>query len=448
MRNMDSFKGHFELHAKDSLLAYPHYSQLVIDEGHTGAILKDVKVYEYLLMFLLLALSGNPFFTQKLPIIVTLASIIPGYYILANKGKNLTYRTLFIFVFFIGYELLHAIMFRLDYTLTIIKLFLVLLFSFGVVNILKDRFVKVLVATMYFICIISFVFTILCYVPGVNKFLYNLAAHLIPLKKDYNGYFTPTLIMYTFYPGYFSGYYSFPKNAGIFWEGGAFAVFLNITLYFYYSTKKIVAPHDLFDKVSIIFIVAILTTVSTMGFLALATILTFYTIQLKSNFKYGFLILSLVAFYVAYHSFDFLGSKINEQLATSGQINNRFGSALKDLSDIMKRPILGWSHRLEVLFGTSVFNDSAHRPNGLTNFIRNYGFLYFSVYFYFVYTSFKRIGEYYNKGAVGIALFGVLLLWIVSFSELIFDTPLLKSLVFLFLVYYPVNVSDIFKGVS
>jgi hypothetical protein len=445
---MENSRQHFKLQLKDASQVQPQSLYMGVDVERQPDVLSGIQWHEYLLMFLLLALSGNPFFTQKLPIIVTLASVIPAYYILRNPNKNIAYRTFFIFLFFIGYELLHAFMFRLDYTLTIIKLSLVLLVSFGIVNILKEKFIKVLVATMYYISLISFVFTMLCYVPGVGKYLYNLAISLVPLKPDANGFITPTLVVYTFFPGFFTGEFSYVKNAGIFWEGGAFAVFLSITLYFHYARKKIVNLSDLFDKVSLVLIVAVLTTVSTMGFLSVAIILTFYTMQLESNAKYGFLVLSLIAFYVAYHSFEFLGSKIDAQLSASERNNNRFGSALLDFSDIMKRPMLGWSRRLEVLFDTTVNNAKSHRPNGLTNFIRNYGFLYFTVYFYLVFTSFKKIGEYFGKNSTGIALFGVLLLWLISFSELIFDAALLKSLVFLFFAYNAVEESDLIDEVS
>ena len=442
---MDNTKGYFKLQVRDSISS--RSVPFAIDGEEQESVLQGVKLYEYLLMFLLLALSGNPFFTQKLPIIVTLAASIPVYYILRNPGKNIAHRTLFIFLFFIGYELLHAIMFQLDYTLTIIKLSLVLLLAFSVVNILKDRFIKVLVATMFYISIVSFVFTILCYVPGIGKPLFHFAAGLIPLKQDANGFVTPTLIMYTFFPDYFNGLFSYVRNAGIFWEGGAFAVFLNVTLFLYYASKQIYTLRDMFDKVSIVLIMAVLTTVSTMGFVALALILTFYSLQLESNIKYVFLLMCCVSFYVAYHSFEFLGSKIDQQLAKSAQINNRFGSALLDISDIMERPVFGWSRRLEVLFDSRSMAKS-HRPNGLTNFLRNYGFLYVGVYFYLVFASFRKIGEYYDKRAVRLAIFGILLLCIVSFSELIFDAALFKSLVFLFFAYYPKEELDGMEEVS
>ncbi|WP_158826205.1 hypothetical protein [Mucilaginibacter lacusdianchii] len=402
-----------------------------------------VTAKEYGLMFLLLATSGNPFFTQNLPIVITLVSAFSLYYILSHYNQKIYHRTFLIFVFFMGYEVLHAIMFHLDYSVTIVKLFLIMLFGFAVVNTLKKRFVPVFIQTMYVISIISFVFTVLVYIPGLGRALYNIAEQLFPLKKDFKNYSTPTLLLYTFLPEFFDGRFTYARNAGIFWESGAFAVYLNVVLYLHYYTKTIVGYKDLIDKKSVVFVIAILTTASTMGFLSLIVVLTVYALQFKSNLKYLFVVLVFLASALAFNSFDFLGAKISEQLAVSGVDNNRFGSALMDWHDIMQRPILGWSRRIEVLFGTTVSSARSHRPNGLTNFLRNYGFLYFTVYFYLVYASFKSIGTYYKISRASMAILGVLLLWIVSFSEMIFDEAFFKSLLFLYMVYLPASVPTV-----
>jgi hypothetical protein len=398
---------------------------------------KPVTGKEYGLMFLLLAISGNPFFMQHLPVATVLVSAISLYYVIFHRNQKIYHRTLFIFLFFMGYEAMHAFMFHLDYSVTILKLFLIMLFGFTVVNSLNKRFVPVFIQTMYIISIISFVFTVLCYIPGLGRALYQLAEQLFPLKKDFKNYSTPTLILYTFLPEFFDGRFTYARNAAIFWESGAFAVYLNVVLYLHYYTKTIVGYKDLFDKKSVVFIIAILSTASTMGFLSLVVVLTVYALQFKSKIKYLFVALVFLTSALAFYSFDFLGNKINEQLAVSGVENNRFGSALMDWHDIMERPILGWSRRIEVLFGTTVSSAHSHRPNGLTNFLRNYGFLYFTVYFYLVYASFKSVGKYYKITSVRMAVLGVLLLWIVSFSEMIFDEAFFKSLLFLYLVYLP-----------
>jgi hypothetical protein len=256
--------------------------------------------------------------------------------------------------------------------------------------------------------------------------------------KEYNNIRLSTIIIYTFCWEYFKGVLPYVRNCGIFWESGAFSVFLNVTLFLYYTSKSIKTVKDLFDKNSIILIVALLSTTSTMGVLSLMIVLTFFSTQLKSAVKYVFLTLIIVTGYLAFTTVDFIGNKINDQLSESNVSNNRFGSALKDFENIAERPLFGWSRRIEVVFNTSVRSAKTHRPNGFTNFLRNYGLVYFAVYFFLVFNSFKNIYIYHHKSYnYYVPLFGVFLLCMVSFSELIFDLPFFKSLVFLYLAYYP-----------
>jgi hypothetical protein len=308
-----------------------------------------------------------------------------------------------------------------------------------VVDILKNKFIVVLTKTMVLISLVSFVFVLISYTP-IHKPLYLLAERLFPIEKNYEGQSTPTLLIYTFCREYFFGDFSYVRNAGIFWEAGAFAVFLNITLFLHYSSKSIKVVGDLFDKQASILILALATTTSTMGALSLMILLTFFSGQLKSVFKYVLLALIVITSYLAFSTVEFLGEKINRELNQSRITNNRFGSALKDFDNIAERPLLGWSRRIEVVFKTTVRSSVTHRPNGFTNFLRNYGLIYFSVYFLLVFSSFKNIYYYYHHTYNNyLPLFGVILLFIASFSEVIFDLAFLKSLIFLYAAYYPLR---------
>ncbi len=394
--------------------------------------------WEVLLMFFLLSISGNTYIgTQQLTLFTVLSVLIPIAHIARNYKKSVSYRTIFIFVFFLGYEILHAFMFNQDYRLTIIKLFLILLLSLATVDILKNKFIVVLTKTMVLISLVSFVFVLISYTP-LHKPLYILAEKLFPIDKNYEGQSTPTLLVYTFCREYFVGDFAYVRNAGIFWESGGFAVFLNITLFLYYSSKSIKTVRDLFDKEAKILILALVTTTSTMGVLSLMIILTYFSFQLKSSFKYLLLFLIIISSYLAFSTIEFLGKKINRELNQSKITNNRFGSALKDFDKILERPLLGWSRRIEVVFNTTVRSSNTHRPNGFTNFLRNYGLVYFIVYFFLVFSSFKNVYFYHHHAYnYQVPLFGVILLFIVSFSEVIFDLAFLKSLMFLYSSYNP-----------
>ena len=87
---------------------------------------------------------------------------------------------------------------------------------------------------------------------------------------------------------------------------------------------------------------------------------------------------------------------------------------------------------------SSEFSKAVRRPNGFSNFLREYGLIYFSAYFIIVFYGYKRIFFYHhNYYKTSYALFGVFLLWLLSFSEIIFDLPFLKALIFLGMVYLP-----------
>lgn len=397
---------------------------------------KEVQYWEMLLMFWLLALSGNQYITRKLDVLISLSAVLPLWYMLKHREGVISYRTLTIFVFFLGYEYMHSVMFSLDYTLTIIKLGLVLLFAFTCAKLFSTRFVPILTKTMVWVSYISFVFTFLCYVPGLGRMLHDTAMKVFYIDIGFKAYVNPTFILYTFSHEYFTGELPYARNAGMFWESGAFAVFLLVTLFLHYSSKQIRAIGDLFDKQATVLIIATVSTTSTTGFFALVVLLFYYTAQTKSAFKYVLVVLMGLSFYIAFMNVDFLGGKVAKQLDESGTRNNRFGAFLMDLEDIAERPMLGSSRRLEVVFGTTEASMETRRPNGFSNFIRNYGLVYFTFYFVLVYAGFNAILKFHgNPGQGQLALFGVVLLWVVSFSELIFDLAFFKALVFLAPIY-------------
>jgi hypothetical protein len=399
---------------------------------------KKVTVPEFLLMFYVLCLSGNPFFVYHWDGFIMSSAVVSGYYIYRNAYKTISYRTFFIFFFLLGYELMHAAVYHLDYSFTIIKLSLVLLCAFALVHFLGTRFIKVLTRVMVVMSIISFIFTFLCYVPVVNRLLYNLALVAFPMKAGFKDFTIPTLLIYTFHPQYFMGLYDYHRNAGPFWESGAFASFLIVTLFLIYSTKRISKVSDMFDKQSTILVIAVVSTTSTMGFLALILLLSFFTWQLKSVLKYVLLVLIVMTSILAFTNVSYLGDKLTKQLDESGETNNRFGAALMDFQDIQKRPLIGASRRIAVTFGTQVRSDATRRPNGFTNFLRDYGLIYVTMYFALVFASYQNIFRYYhNYTKPAVAFFGVLVLCIISFSELLFDLVFFKALVFLYGVYMP-----------
>jgi hypothetical protein len=186
-----------QLIADRSRLSYGNVAQVIEPEA-TVSDKTLVKWWEVALMFFILAISGNEYVSsQKFELFLVASSIIPIAHIIRNNSKPLLYRTIFIFVFLLGYEVIHVVMFKLDYLLTFFKLTLILVLSAAAVDILKDRFILVLTKTMVMLSLISFVFVMLSYIPSIHNFLYHLGEKLFPLKANFEGHSTPTLVLYT-----------------------------------------------------------------------------------------------------------------------------------------------------------------------------------------------------------------------------------------------------------
>ena len=78
---------------------------------------------DVLLMYVVLALSGNPYIQGKyFQVFLVIVSIVPIVYVLRNNHKPVSINTILIFLFLIGYEFMHSLMYDLDYSLTIFKI--------------------------------------------------------------------------------------------------------------------------------------------------------------------------------------------------------------------------------------------------------------------------------------------------------------------------------------
>lgn len=112
------------------------------------------------------------------------------------------------------------------------------------------------------------------------------------------------------------------RNCGPFWEPGAFQGFLNLSLWFELTLNR---KRDIYWKTRVVvFIITILTTLSTGGYIVLFTILLFYFLQDRkkgSAWKiFGTILLLLISIYL-YTSLDFLGEKIETD---QGRLNFSF----------------------------------------------------------------------------------------------------------------------------
>jgi len=185
---------------------------------------------------------------------------------------------------------------------------------------------------------------------------------------------------------------SWIKNPGIFGEGGLYQYFINIALIINIFINK----KNIFNFVNIIFLVSILTTFSTVGYLIMIIILTVATINnqnqtsrlLKFIIIFPIIILLLISGTVS-NKFDFSSTGF---FSTQRRVLDTF----IDSKVITNNPIIGIGpgNINEWRKYSKIYNGGGSSSNGLTNYMAKVGLLGFILTLYpFIFFNLKKTGN-------------------------------------------------------
>jgi hypothetical protein len=287
-----------------------------------------------------------------------------------------------------------------------------------------DKFVKI----MYYLSIISFIFFIpILLIPGFNDFLISHFTFFSRLDAGVMARYN-ILGLFTIVPGH-----DF-RNAGPFWEMGAFAGYLILALVINYLRKP-----ELKNKTNIVLILAILTTQSSTGYITVLIFLAFiFNQEVKNLILKGMLIFSMIFVgYFAYTNLDFLGEKIEMQLDEAkalintenleGESTDRFVSILKDWRDIQGHEWVGRGFNKHTRFRTMYAQEediTDIRTVGSTDLLVRLGVPLFLLILFLMYKSFSKFSQYYwnNGNYMGISIVFIIMLLLTS--ETYFVYPL------------------------
>jgi hypothetical protein len=183
------------------------------------------------------------------------------------------------------------------------------------------------------------------------------------------------------------------RNSGFMWEPGAYAAILAMTLYINIFRER----EDVFSRKNVVFIIAILTTQSTMGFLALLIPLVFVLqkaiVENKAMRQIAVVLVpTLIAlFIVLFTTVDFLAAKIFEQTASVDEemafveegnrdgfvvATTRITSVLLDMETIKNYPLLGIGIDMRTTGMSKLVSGSMTvTACGITNLLLRFGFL-------------------------------------------------------------------------
>lgn len=370
------------------------------------------------LVLLALVYSGNPAPGRVFPVEPQLVLLSLFFGVLLIRRNRRVFSSDFVIVgsIFAGILMAQCIDFSFYPFVTMAGFFVRLFIGYALIRLVKN-FPQTFVQVMVKLALLSFVF----YVPyvllgaagiSVEGIIFRVAEALGTVGGGRRPVF-----LHTFLGGFV------PRNSGMFWEPGAFQGYLILGLIFLAFIKKHI-PRKQYVRSLVILIAAVLTTLSTTGYIALVLIpLLHYDWSAAERNKTVFRI--LVGFYCllpiiiggsiyAYKTLPFLGEKIDAQLEALDQREGRWhrgriGSIVFDWEYIQQRPLTGWGLHSSTRYALHPWMESSEgMGNGFSDFVAKFGILGFSTWFICVYRGFRQISG--GNSHASILICGIILL--------------------------------------
>ncbi len=383
------------------------------------------KAVNDILLFLVIAFSSfEYFFRSNTPMIFLSISVILFF---SKKYKLYTNFLLTCIVFY--FILLLQVAFISEYSINRVFANVIYLIAYYVIAyIIGKDFMRSYLSVMSIITISSVFIFVISQIPSVNTFLVNTICPMFPSLnneiaiQDGGGL---NFIIYNFQTNH-TAYDLFLglnlRNCGPFWEPGMFAVYLNLALFFnlFFNNNR--------RYYTVLFIVGLLSTFSTGGYMGFLFILFCYFLHLSFGGGSIFTIILLIVISIPILNYfseaDFLGMKLVSQMenATLGSDSSRFGAMLTQLVMIKDSPLIGGML-------ISDYANSRTLASGTLFPLVYWGIPVGIIYYYLLYNSCIVYSKLYNSTR-GVGLFMFLTLLFISFSQTILLMPFFYVIAF------------------
>lgn len=399
---------------------------------------KQKTIRNHFIVFLLIANSGLPFFTNE-PLILLGSLFFTLFYINPDnltKRNTLIVTLCFLFVLSIG-QWISTSVFDLR---TMSTLFVRWTYPFVVLLVVSNQFPRLFVNVIYFLTVVSFVFFIPSMIfPDFELFLMEVASVFEQQSKSSFYSYNSNLLIYTIKPGIaYESFAIFKRNSGPFWEPGGFGSYLIIALLF-----NLIMEKKIFSRKNSIFMIAIITTWSTAAFAALLSLLFLYGVFILKQTNYKFLMIPLILLisFNAYLELPFIQNRIDRTITYFIQRDmveyqylrrDRMISAIVDFQTFLENPIFGTGRYSEVRYGGSIDPGLAHRNNGITDFLVKYGAFFFVFYFWRMRKGFENFAQFFIDKPKVFANISLVAIALVGFSQTLFQQSVFIALFYFF----------------
>jgi len=397
------------------------------------------------LVVLLLALSGNPVVMGQpfIDLILIGVAVFLGVLVFVHHKRFFTKR-FFVAVGLFGTILLvQCVQLSFYPIITIAGFYTRLFIGYAIYRLVKN-FPLVYVRAMFYLAILSLVLYVSREISSFSGF--DIMSVLGPLEKIFGMLESRAsfkLLLHTF-PKTIGNQH---RNAGMFWEPGAFAGYLILALIFLAFLKNDL-PKPGYRRYLFILSGTLLTTLSTTGFIAFMLVpLLHYDWHSHSKlhtigrFLVGiYLVIPLLVggFLYAYNNIHFLKEKISTQLYSlevrkTGWHRGRVGSLIFDMEYIQRRPLTGWGLHSQTRYSLHPWmEESEGMGNGMSDFTAKFGISGMVIWLFMTFQRMRILSG--RRVAKSLLVMGIILL--VLQGEAFLGFPLFLGLMFLYVPRY------------
>lgn len=389
---------------------------------------------DHLMVLTLLATSGFPaFMSYRFVNILFLPFLFNKLGVCNNVSRHRIITTILILLFYLLVQVIFA-------RVTFIGLFESILFYSTVLfeaAYIGRKFLYIYCRQMYFFSIVSLAFflPIFCS-PSFHSQVLSLKSVIPQLGENFNEISSnPGTNLYVVFiadaVSYVNGLY---RNCGPFYEPGLFASFVSIALILNLSREK-----KILNATNIIYVLTILSTMSTAGYMVLMLIVVYYVFS-QNSLIYKFGLIFLLPFLLPYiYNLDFVGTKMMENLASSSyKAYSRFGAMIYHWEKIKVSPLLGYhGGAMPNTALDSIMSDYEGKmisPNGVTWVFVYFGIPLAILFYTYLYKSIDFLLPTSRRSWEVVAIFFVFISC--AFSQTITTMPIFFLIVSLSLTHY------------
>lgn len=330
----------------------------------------------YVLVFILLMISGSPVVDWKVQYVIFATFLL--FKVKLHKEDKILYLFLGLsfFLFIAQY-----IVFGWNSFPAIINLSAKIFIAYAVVKILGESFRYVILNIMTSLCAAAIFFNTLSLITGIELDLFPWSGYTSCLVWGKDA--ISTLESY--------------RNCGFVWEPGAFAGYILLVVILYFD--KIDVLRKKYKGKLYILMIALLTTMSTTGYVVLLLLVICYLIRYVKHKVVLVLIAPILVVLIGFvASLDFMGNKITEQVEGAQDVDvfdeaidhGRFSALVFDMYYIAKHPIIGNGLHSQTRYADhSYMSDEAlwGFGNGFSKMLGSMGILFMLFYLGMIYKS-------------------------------------------------------------